>query len=151
MIIRNATVKWASILQPNTRFTPRWEVNVYPSEVDLKGLEAAGVAIKEDKESGEMYIKPTRKTQKQDGTPLSPPVVVDGQKQPWPENKLIGNGSVCNVIVALKEVNNFGTPGVKAYLNKVQVVHHIPYTGDEDFDVVDDPEAQAEAGEEEDF
>jgi hypothetical protein len=133
MIVRNCKVKWASLKNPNTTYTPRWEVNMYPPEEGVAQMEDAGIELKTDKETGEKFYKAMRNVQTKSGKELSPPVVVDRQKEPF--DQLIGNGSICNIKLTVKEVNAFGQNRVKGYLDSVQVINHIPYGDGEDFDV----------------
>lgn len=132
MIVKGK-VTYASVQKPNTRYTPRWEINVYPSDEDVKKLEDAGVNVREDKETGESFIKASQNVARKDGTENDPPRVVDAAKNPF--DKLIGNGSICNVKFALWEYDSFGSKGVKPILEAVQVIKHVPYDGDEDFEV----------------
>lgn len=66
-----------------------------------------------------------------------PPKVVDAKNNPWPKDKLIGNGSTVNVIVnQWSTTNKFGSfTGLG--LQAIQIVDLVPYSGgagDETFD-----------------
>ena len=138
MIVKGK-VTYASVQQPNTKFTPRWELNLFPEkEEDVRKLEKAGVNVKEDKESGESFIKVSQNVTRKDGKENNPPRVVDAAKNEF--TALIGNGSICNVKFSLWEYDNFGKKGIKPILEAVQVIKHVPYEEDEDFDVVDTEE-----------
>ena len=138
MQVRNAKVKWASVLQPNTKYTPRWEICIYPTVEDINALEEAGLELKVDKETEEKFYRVTKNVTKRNGEQNLPPRVVDIHKNPFTE--LIGNGSICNVILSVVEVSVFGENKMKGYLDAVQVVKHVPYVGREDFDDVEDDE-----------
>ena len=60
--------------------------------------------------------------------------VKDSERNEFPSNKRVGNGSKVNVSYFPKEYTVYGG-GVKGYLNAVQVVDLIEYATDE-FDVV---------------
>lgn len=125
----NGTVKWAKVFEPDTRYNPKWSIDLYPADEVLVKLKKAGFALKEDKE-GQMFIHIKRNVTRKDGTPNDQPRVVgpDG-KTPWNTSNLIGNGSVVNVLTSDYEY------GGKRYLglNAVQVVDHVPY-GEDHFD-----------------
>lgn len=135
MIVKGK-VAWASVQKPNEKYTPRWEVCVYPEDEDvIKELEGKGVVFKVDENTGEKFIRVTKNVMRRNGEKNDPPRVVDAAKNPF-EN-LIGNGSVCNVMFNLWEYDSFGNKGVKALLEAVQVINHVPYEGKEDFEVED--------------
>lgn len=127
MIIRNVVVKWASVHEPNTRFKPRWEVNIYPDEETCAMLEQEyKLELKTEKDTGEKFYKCTRSVTTAKGKELTPPKVVGRDpKVPFTEN--IGNGSICNVMVTIREVDAFGQKKMKAYLDGIQVMEHVPY------------------------
>lgn len=142
MIIKRVPCKWASILAPDEKFTPRWKIDIYPGEEDVKKLEKLGVVMKEDDDE-ELYVTMTKNVSKKKGGLNTPVKVVGPDKAPWPENKLVGNGSIVSVIFDVLEVDNFGKPMQKPYLNKVQIIEHVEYG--EDFD------DETEGGDDEDF
>ena len=132
MKIDNATCKWAKVYQPDTKYTPRWSIDIYPDAKGLKVMEGAGLEMLEDRETGEAFYKTTRNVATKAGKQLSPPRVVNMNKEPITD--LIGNGSKVNVIMNVKEVDNFGKKKMKGYLEAVQVVDLVNYSGGEDFD-----------------
>ena len=127
MLLKNVVVKWASVIDPNTRYTPRWEVCIYPDEEGIKVCEKAGIGFKEDNETGELFFRATRNVTTKAGKELSPPELFDAANKPWDRTKLIGNGSVCNVIFDTKEIDAFGKKHTKVYLNKLQVINHVAF------------------------
>lgn len=130
----SGTAKWAKLNKPDTKFTPRWCVDVYVSPATAKELKSAGLNVKKNDEG--LYITLSKNVTRKDGSSNEPPVVVDSHKRPFTGN--IGNGSLVNVIYKVWEYNAFGRKGVKALLDKVQVVNLVPYAGSEDFPDVDD-------------
>src|SRR5690606_474304 len=82
---------------------------------------------------------------KADGTPNRPIEVVDILGKPWPEDKLIGNGSVVDVKFA---VVDYG-PGKKhgVYPRKIRVLKHVPYETDGFEPLSEDDEYFAKAAE----
>ena len=143
MSVINGTAYWASIQSPNTKFEPTWQIDVGNLDADNKAIaEKDGLNIKTDEIKGE-YVTIKRKVKRKDGNDNTPPVIVDGQKRPM--MGLIGNGSNVNVLYATYEWKYAGKEGVSADLKKVQVVDLIPYEEREDFDVVSDDYASADA------
>lgn len=59
--------------------------------------------------------------------------VVDGQKKPWDQTKLIGNGSTLNVSFTVKDETYGSKPYKKILIGGVQVWEHVPYEGRLDF------------------
>ncbi len=56
-----------------------------------------------------------------------PPTVVDIKGQPWPQDKLLGNGSDVDVQIVIKDYGAGKKQGV--YIRKVRVLNLIPYEG----------------------
>lgn len=142
-MISNARVKWAKVFEPDNQYPPaKWSIEVYPCDDDLAELRKASEAIQAQvraenpktcpspkplnlrEKDGEVMFQAKRNVQATSGKENGPPRVVGLNKQPFTE--LIGNGSVCNVIVQLFGYNGFGG-GVTAFLEAVQVVNHVPY------------------------
>ena len=82
-------------------------------------------------ESGSEFIKFSRRGEKQDGTPAKPIRIIDKQKNPWPEDKLIGNGSKVAVSFAVNEGEYRGKPWKKPGILGIMVLDHVPYEKDE--------------------
>ncbi len=134
-IVKNATVKWAKVFEPDNTFPPaRWSVNVYPGEVDKAALLKLGVQFRSD-DNGEFFTA-KRNVETNAGKKLTPPHVVDANKQPFKD--AIGNGSVCNIIVNVYPWTFGKKKGMGAWLEAVQVVEHVKYQANErvDFEVV---------------
>ena len=134
---------WASVVEPNTRYEPTWQVDLCLDE-DTKALvQEAGLTVRnKDDDRGE-FVTLKRKVQGKKGARQAPKVV-DSQNNPWvvededgkSEYKLIGNGSVVTVKALPFEWNYAGKSGKSADLDAVQVVELVEY-GDKGFDVVE--------------
>lgn len=117
----NGICKWASVIDPNTKFDPKWCINVYPSQEILKKLKSNGFAIKKD-DSGDEFIHLKRSCTTRAGKKMEPPMVV-GRDGKTPFTDAIGNGSEVNVLFG-----DYDVSGKKyGYLNGVQVLVHVPY------------------------
>ena len=88
------------------------------------------------------FITFKRRELKKDGTPGKPIEVVDRYGKEWDPKKLIGNGSILNVKIALNEIPD--QKGTKPGCIKVQVWDLVEYEGgdgdSEDFPVADGSE-----------
>ncbi len=138
MSIITGKAQWASVLQPNTKYEPAWQIDVCNLDAKSKKiLKADGIAhkIKNVGDDRGDFIKITQKVDKRDGTKFEAPKVVDGMKRPF--TQLIGNGSEVAVKYAVSNYEYSGNKGIAAYLKAVQVLKHIPYGDGEDFDIVE--------------
>ena len=137
MSVISGDAYWAHVITPNTKFNPDGEWSIEVCNLDAKNKKIAegdGLTIKnKDDDRGDVV---TRKqyARTKDGSPRKISVK-DSQRNPFPNDKLIGNGSKVNVSYFPKEYTVYGG-GVKGYLNAVQVVDLVEYKTD-DFDVVD--------------
>jgi hypothetical protein len=136
-VLRNVPVKWAKVHQPNTSFEPHsWEIVAVLTkeqadalQKEAKDLSPKGIKFKEVE--GNIEFRFRRKTERSDGnggtTKNSPPVVV-GPKGPGDLfDKLIGNGSICNIQYSFSAYENKFGKGVTTDLKGVQVLTHVPY------------------------
>jgi hypothetical protein len=135
-VLKRVEVRWASVHTPNTKFEPAYEIECLLSkeqalalkkeskELDPKGK---GIKIKQDEDSGQLYIRFKRKVERPDGTSNPKPVCVskDGKT---PFEKLVGNGSICNVQYSFVAYKNpkFGE-GVTNDFKGLQVLEHVAY------------------------
>ena len=128
--LTNVRVKYCKVIKPGKAYDDgapdEWSTNMYVTPEDRDTLMANGVNPKEDKEGHEYWLA-KRKTVNTKSEAVKPPVVVDGSKRPFTDD--IGNGSVCNVAVTLFPWERKGKSGVLLYLNAVQVVNHVPFSG----------------------
>ena len=139
--LTNVRVKYCKVIRPGKAYDDgmpdEWTTNIYPTPEDHDALMARGVNPKEDKEGNEYWVA-KRKTVNGKGEPVKPPAVVDGAKRPFTDD--IGNSSVCNIVVTLFPWERKGRKGVLLYLNAVQVVNHVPFSGGgsavDEFDVI---------------
>lgn len=152
-LLKEVKVNWANVLSPNTQFEPAWEIQAtFNSEeqakefLDLsKSVDPKGKGLKlKENENGEKTFRFRRKVERADGKGENKAPLVcgpGGKDDLW--DKLIGNGSVCNIQFAvLPYKNKFGS-GVTCDLKGVQVIEHVPYgaqDGDE-FESKDSPQA----------
>ena len=97
----------------------------------------------EEVPTGMLVLKPKRVEQRKGSDIiLNGPIVVDSQKQPWPQNKLIGNYSKvrCRLKFWAWDRGKEGV-GISAELEAVQVIEYKPYEREEPadggFDVVE--------------
>lgn len=107
-----------------------WSFDLTVNEVEQKKLLDAGMKatyLKNKDDSRGTYITFVRPELKKDGTPSKPFNIVDAQKNPWPSDKLIGNGSVLNVIVSLNEREFRGVKFLKPSAVAVQIWDHKDY------------------------
>lgn len=90
--------------QPDKYNPAGWSFDLAIDEATVKALEKKGVKGKtfrnKDDERG-TFITLRRNAVKKNGEPSVPVEVVDANKNPWPSGKLIGNGSILNVIVSI--------------------------------------------------
>lgn len=144
-VLKNVPVKWASLTTPNTTFEPCWEVEVQLTQeqadalqAEAKALHPKGIKIK-DGENGMKTFRFRRKLHNSEGNPNTPPTLIgpDGKEG---FNRLVGNGSICNVQYALVAYNNpkFGK-GVTNDLKGIRVITHVPF-GEQDGDGLFDDE-----------
>lgn len=109
--------------------TFEWTVDLLLDAENKKKLLESGVDkfyVKEDKE-GQEYVRFTRKAVKKDGTKANPIEVIGPDGQPWPQDRLIGNGSVLNIKYSINEVKSQGKPRRKPYCLAIQIWEHEPY------------------------
>lgn len=155
-VLKKVPVQWASVTKPNTTYEPCWEVQVEMDkeqanalQAEAKGLNKKGVTIKE--ENGKFYIRFKRKVNRFDGNgENTPPIVIGPDGNPF--DKLIGNGSICNVQYGLAAFDNKFGKGVTTDLKGIRVLVHVPF-GEQDGDgLSDDDEPRKSTNEyDEDF
>ena len=143
-VLKKVPVFWASVLTPNTQFEPSWEIQVELTneqaatiQAEAKAINKKGVKISE--EDGKKFIRFRRKVARADGKGNNPaPIVLGPDGEPF--ERLIGNGSICNVQYALSGYDNKFGKGVTTDLKGVRVLVHVPY-GEQDGDgLLDDDE-----------
>jgi len=106
MAILEGTAMWASVLTPNTRFEPTYEVNLVIDEATAEDFKSRGYNIKQMDEGPSILIK--RKVDGKDGAVRQAPKLVDRFKQPL--DAQVGNGSAVKVQYNEWETTNkYGT------------------------------------------
>ena len=130
-VFENVVCHHACLLKPNTTYKPEWCIVVEVPEAQLQAYLQYGFRIKADTKIGVPCIRCKKATVTNAGEQMDPPAIVDADKVPWTvERGLIGNGSICNVAVkAMYTVDTEGVKAVTCFLNAVQIVDHVPYTG----------------------
>ena len=137
MSIISGEAYWAHVITPNTKFNPDGEWSIEVCNLDAKNKKIAegdGLTIKNKDDDWGDFVTLKQYARTKDGSPRKISVK-DSQRNPFPNDKLIVNGSKVNVSYFPKEYTVYGG-GVKGYLNAVQVVDLVEYKTD-DFDVVD--------------
>ena len=137
MSIISGEAYWSHVITPNTKFNPDGEWSIEVCNLDAKNKKVAegdGLTIKNKDDDRGDFVTLKQYARTKDGSPRKISVK-DSQRNPFPNDKLIGNGSKVNVSYFPKEYTVYGG-GVKGYLNAVQVVDLVEYKTD-DFDVVD--------------
>jgi len=136
-IIKNVELHWVKLDKPVSPFgVEQYEISVQVDKKRASELEAYGktkaVKDKDGKDTGKVSINLKKKAQKKDGTDATKVRVVDMSKQPL-DPKTIGNGSVGNVMVFLKDYQ-IKTPkgvvtkeGTSVMLTAVQVSNLVKY------------------------
>jgi hypothetical protein len=136
MSIISGEAYWAHVITPNTKFNPdgEWSVEVCNlDDANRKIAEVDGLTIKNKGDDRGDFVTLKQYARSKDGT-FRPMSVKDSERNPFPSDKRVGNGSKINASYFPKEYTQYGG-GVKGYLNGIQVVELVEYTTD-DFDVV---------------
>lgn len=133
------TLSWAKVLgepRMNTFTNEReWSVDVTPDKAGLAEIKRIGISkkLKEPKENDarkENYL-PLRqreyRTDRKSGekTPNQHITILDAQGQPWPANKMIGNGTVADVKFTVKDNGTAYPKGV--YIKAIRVLDLVEY------------------------
>ena len=135
---------WASVIEPNTKYEPAWQIDISVDDENRSVIEAASIPImNNESDRGKTYdrgdfIRAKRKVSRSDGSMRNSPSVIDSQNNPW-NGKLIGNGSRVNVKAFPFDWDYGGKTGRSVDLAAVQVVELIEYTREpvEDFTPVE--------------
>ena len=136
MSVISGEAYWAHVITPNTKFNPDGEWSIEVCNLTAKNKKVAegdGLTIKNKGDERGDFVTLKQYARSKDGT-FRPMSVKDSERNEFPSNKRVGNGSKVNVSYFPKEYTVYGG-GVKGYLNAVQVVDLIEYATDE-FDVV---------------
>ena len=137
MSIISGEAYWAHVITPNTKFNPdgEWSVEICNLDATNKKIaEADGLTLKNKGDERGDFVTLKQYARTKDGT-FKPMSVKDAQRNPFPADKRVGNGSKVNASYYPKPYDQYGG-GVKGYLQGVQVVDLVEYNTD-DFDVVE--------------
>lgn len=128
-VLKEVRCQWASVIEPNTKFEHRWEIDATLSDEQAAQFVNEGLKIKDTEGVKTYRFKRKCEIKKMDGTvaKLEPPKVVDAAKAPF--DRLIGNGSLVNIQYTIRKGEMMGTPYCKADLNAVQVLELVEYGG----------------------
>lgn len=106
-----------------------WKLDLVVDKSVKKEMASYGIGdrvrTKDGYADGQPFISFKQKEFKNNGDANQPIEVVDIVGKPWPQDKLIGNGSVIDVKFA---VVDYG-PGKKhgVYPRKIRILEHVPY------------------------
>jgi hypothetical protein len=133
-VLRNVKVKWAWLDpdRPDTKYEHCWRVDIILDDETEAILKSSGFNVKVDKDGDTIY-RAKKKCKTRAGKSQRAPEVfsLDGRTR---FTEIIGNGSTCNVEIFGKYHEVAGETHLSGYLNKIQVVDHIPYGGSTPFD-----------------
>ena len=141
MVIEGVS-QWASILTPNTKFEPKYCIDLILAEQLAEDLKEQGYNIK-DKEDGPT-ITISRKVNGPNGMIRKAPALMDAQKATL--DCLVGNGSKVRVQARPWEINRNGQDFKGLELQAVQVIDLIEYRGadGDELDAVDSDEKEVD-------
>lgn len=114
------------------RYGRRWMVDVYPTKEGMEVFNSSGIGLKEirkpffEGEVGFRFRRDVEKEIKGVKQSFNPPVIVDSEGKPWPEDVRIGNGSLVEVNVAVYQTR--GGDGANGHrLQGMKVLELVPY------------------------
>lgn len=131
-IIRG-TLNWAKVLgapvMNEYAKEKQWSVDVSPNKNGLAELRKLGLTpkMKDKGDARGKFISFRQSEFKKDGSPNEPITVVDAQGNPWPKDKLIGNGSIADVKFSYTDFGQ--TKG--NYIKAIRILEHVPYQSQE--------------------
>lgn len=129
-------VKWCKLLpkqleKNNFDDYNEWTVQFYPDDVQPIKDEKLGDRLKPEKdkegnETGSVYLRLRQKELDGNGNRRDPIKIVgpDG-KTPWDADTEIGNDSVVDMRIAIRDYGKGKKKGI--YLNAMRVLEHVPY------------------------
>ena len=133
MTVITGKAYWAHVQNPNTSFEPEYSIDICVDDNNRAAIEADGLTIKNKGDERGDFVHIRQRVARRDGTQNDAPIVVDAQKNPT--DKLVGNGSIVNVLYSPYSWEMNGKAGVTPILKKVQVVDLVSYG--EDCDAVE--------------
>ena len=134
VVIRDLEFNYPALAKPKSPFgTEQWEVQVATTNKDtIKELEAAGLKLRES--DGKKVCNIKRKTVTAKGDKMSPPKVLDKDKQEMAYDAIakIGNGSKGAIKVFTYDWSVGGRSGKSAMLTEVMITDYKEYAGNSD-------------------
>lgn len=132
--LNNVEGHWFHLDKPDTAFgNNRWTLDCHLEDHLANQLKAEGFNVKDKEAKDGTVIKNVFKPKKdainkKTGQPNKPPEVV-GPDGKTPFTEPLGNGTVVNLILSARawEISKKWTLG--CYIEKVQVVKHVPFSG----------------------
>lgn len=131
---------WAKLGDPvQNAFDPtvtEWSFdlcNLTPETVETI-KQTSGKSVKNKGDDREDFYTFKRRATKKDGEKAKPFEIVDAHGNPWPRNKLIGNGSEVHVLASVREYKFGGKPGKTLSAIKLMVWDYVPFEAREDFE-----------------
>jgi hypothetical protein len=145
MPVINGIAYWASIQKPNTKFEPKWCIDVVVSKDEAekfsdlcKSLKETGKEtlpkITKDEEKGGFVIRFEQKVARADGSSNNPPRIINADGEPFTD--LVGNGSKVDVLYSLYKAEYKGKTWIKPGLRGVKILDLVKFSGateEEDF------------------
>ncbi len=137
IIVLRGTVDWAKVTGKARPYTgnpkydkgPYWSVDLTPDTKSRALLKSVGALekLREPKENDtrkDSFISLKVLENRADGTKNDPPNIKDVRGQSW-NGSMIGNGSVCDIKVKVKDYGSGSEKGM--YFQAMRVLEHIPY------------------------
>tara|TARA_R110002020_G_scaffold133304_4_gene297467 strand:- start:2166 stop:2597 length:432 start_codon:yes stop_codon:yes gene_type:complete len=142
-MVYEGTAMWASITTPNTRFEPKYSIDLVVDNDMAQALKSEGYKVKFDKEEGPT-ITMKRNVNGPNGMIRKAPKLVDRDKNEL--DCLVGNGSKVRVQARPWEMVRNGQEFKGLELQAVQVLDLVQYSSG-DGDEFDALESEAEVDE----
>jgi hypothetical protein len=159
VIVIRGELNWAKVIGRARPYTgnpkydkgPYWSVDVTPDKASRALIKKFDFAEKlrkprEKDIQKESYLSLKVLENRADGEKNNPPKVVDVRNNAWGD-KLLGNGTIADVKVKVKDYGSGSEKGV--YLQAIRVLSHVPYEVEE-FDTLDEDD-EFFAGTDDDF
>ena len=128
-MVYEGTAYWASVTTPNTRFEPKYTIDLVVDEDIAEQLRTDGITIKDKEEGPTVTIK--RNVNGPNGMVRKAPTLMDRNKKEL--DCLVGNGSKVKVQARPWEINRNGQAFKGLELQAVQVLDLVEYrSGDGD-------------------
>lgn len=159
----HGTANWAKILGepvPNYGGDNReWTIDVTPDAAGVKILTDLGVEqrIKDKGDDRGKFIQLRQREKRLDGSLNRAPAVVDEDGRPWPQDKLIGNGSTVDVKFTFRDYGPGKQPGIYPEAIRIREYkeyipqHFAPIEGEEAPKANEKPIAKIEGFDDDEF